>query len=130
MDNRRGIIGKISKYILPLQNVIMYIVKLKDVFYPLLTKRSQPPNFEVAGLKSVKVRRLHGNTSFYIFIWRNGISPFPYPIIHTVRMTWKFNFVKKYHFSPVLVTLSNKKLCCFIVTNKLCVYLSWSISTR
>ena len=65
----------------------MYFVKSKDIFYPLLTKRSQAPNFEVARLKSVKVRRLHGHTSFYTFIFKNGISPFPYPVIHTVRMT-------------------------------------------
>ena len=55
----------------------MYFEKSKDIFYPLLTKRSQSHNFEVARLKSVKVRRLHGNTSFYAFIlkkWHFAIS--------------------------------------------------------
>ena len=65
----------------------MYFVKSKDIFYPLQTKRSQPRNFEVSRLKSVKVRRLHGNISFYTSILKNGISPFPYPVINRVRIT-------------------------------------------
>ena len=47
---------------------MMYFVKSKDIFYPLLAKRSQTTNFEAARLKSVKVSRLHGNTSFYTVI--------------------------------------------------------------
>ena len=55
----------------------MYLVKEKDIYYPLLTKRSTAPNLEVIRLKSVKFRRVNDNTSFYTVILK--MWPFTIP---------------------------------------------------